>query len=188
AANHVDFASWHNGLDGALERILGTFHEQAGLFIYVADQEGGVVIAMDAADVGGDVDVDDVPVFQHRGVGDAVANDLVQRGAQRLGESAVAQGRRVGVVVHQELVADAVQLIGGDSGLAGLADFLQRLSGNFRSYADAFDDFRAFDFRSRVGCRFFLANILGTFNMFRYRKFRGYRSGGEISNRCSRCS
>ena len=49
-------------------------------------------------------------------VGDAVADDLVDRGAQRLGKALVAQRRRVGAVVEQELVADPVDLVGGDAG------------------------------------------------------------------------
>jgi hypothetical protein len=65
-----------------------------------------------AADVRGDVDVDDVAVVQLGRVGDAVADDLVDRGAQRLGEAFVAEGRRVGAVVDEELVPDPVQLVG----------------------------------------------------------------------------
>lgn len=82
-------------------------------------------------------------------------------------------------------MAQAIQLIRGYPWLAGPAHFLQRLGGNLGSYPDALDNFWAFDFGSRVGGRFLLANVFGTFDVFRYRKFRGYRAGGEISKWCS---
>ena len=43
------------------------------------------------------------------------------RGAQRLGEAAVAERRRVRAVVEEELVADRVELVGGDARLDVLA-------------------------------------------------------------------
>src|SRR5690606_39364941 len=53
-------------------------------------------VAVHALVVGGDVDVDDVAVGDDGVVGDAVADDLVQRGAQRLGVALVAQRAGVG--------------------------------------------------------------------------------------------
>src|SRR5690348_18174569 len=51
-------------------------------------------VTMDAVEVRRDVDVDDVAVLDHLAAGDAVADHLVDAGAQRLGEAAVAQRRR----------------------------------------------------------------------------------------------
>jgi hypothetical protein len=79
--------------------------------------------------VRGDVDVDDVPVADHGVVGDAVADDLVQRGAQRLGVAAVAERAGVGAVAGQELVPHPVQLVGGHPGRDVPADLSQRLGG-----------------------------------------------------------
>ena len=97
------------------QRLAGALDEQPRLLVDLADEVGRVGVAVHAADERGDVDVDDVAVAQHGGVGDAVADDLVDRGAQRLGEAAVAERRRVGAVVDEELVPDAVQLVGGDA-------------------------------------------------------------------------
>ena len=55
------------------------------------------------------------PSAMHRVVGDAVADHLVQRGAQRLRVAPVAQRARVGAVIDQELVPDPVQFVGGDA-------------------------------------------------------------------------
>ena len=87
--------------------------KQPGLLVDVAGEEGGVGVAVHAADEGGDVDVDDVAVLDDARVRDAVADDLVDARAQRLREAAVAEGRGVGAVVAEELVADPVELVGG---------------------------------------------------------------------------
>ena len=66
--------------------------------------------------IGGDVDVDDVAVLAATVVSGMPwqITSLTLR-AQRLGEAAVAERRGVGAVVEQELVADPVELVGGDA-------------------------------------------------------------------------
>ena len=44
----------------------------------VAGQKGGIGVSVHTIDVGRDIDVDDVAVGDHRRVGDAVADDLVE--------------------------------------------------------------------------------------------------------------
>ena len=100
-----------------------------GLLVDVAGEEGRVGVAVHAVDEGGDVDVDDVAVLDDAGVGDAVADHLVDARAQRLREAAVAERRGVGAVVAQELVADPVELVGGDAGCDVGADQLAGLRG-----------------------------------------------------------
>ena len=56
----------------------------------------------------GDVDIDDVAGLEHTVVRDAVADDMVDRGAHGLGEAAVADvGRDRLLHVDDEFVADA---------------------------------------------------------------------------------
>ena len=74
-----------HGLDAVPGALLGDPHELAALGIDVADEERGVGVAVHPTDEAGDVDVDDVAVLQRTGVGDAVADDLVDRGAQAFG-------------------------------------------------------------------------------------------------------
>src|SRR5690606_5610111 len=96
-------------------------------------------VAVDAVEEGGDVDVDDVAVLEGTGVGDAVADDLVDAAAQRLREAAVAQRRGVGPVVAEELVPDPVELVGGDARLHVPAHLLQRLRGQPAGHAHPLD-------------------------------------------------
>ena len=91
APDHVDFAARTHGLDAAHHRVLRALDEQVGLFVDRADLEHGAGVAVDAVLVGGDVNVDDVAVFERAVVGDAVADDLVDRGTDGLGEAHVAQ-------------------------------------------------------------------------------------------------
>ena len=125
----VDPATRLDGLDRPLERLAGALDEQAGLLVDVAGEERRVGVAVDAVEVRRDVDVDDVAVLEHPRVGDAVADHLVDAGAQRLREALVAEGRRVGAVVAEELVADPVELVGGDARRDVRADELARLRG-----------------------------------------------------------
>jgi hypothetical protein len=62
-----------------------------------ADVVGFVQIAVEAAVVEGDVDVEDVAVLEGALVGDAVADDFVGGGADGFGEVAVVEWRRVGL-------------------------------------------------------------------------------------------
>src|SRR5690606_29356836 len=111
------------------------------------------VVAVHALPVEGDVDVDDVPLLQHRAVGDAVADHLVDRRAQRLGEAAVAERGRVGTVGDGELVPDAVELVGGDPRSHRGAHVLQGLCGETGGAADAFDRLRVVDLAAGEGLR-----------------------------------
>src|SRR3546814_6613862 len=69
-----------------------------------------------------DLDVDDIPFLQHFRAGNAVADDVIDRGADRLRErrtsaaAAVVQRCRDAVQRADDvLVADAVQLVGGNA-------------------------------------------------------------------------
>ena len=56
-------------------------------------------------------DVDDIAVLKLAEVGDAVADDFVHGGADRLGEVEIMEGRRVRAVLDGELVHHAIDLI-----------------------------------------------------------------------------
>src|SRR6202044_720732 len=102
--------------DPSHHRLVGPLDQQPGVLGHVPGQEGGVRVPVHAADIGGYVNVDDVAVADHGVVGDAVADDLVERGAERLRVAPVAQGGRVRPVGDQEIVPDLVQVVGGDPG------------------------------------------------------------------------
>ena len=87
-------AGAHRG-DAELEALAGDLDEAAALLVDLADEERGVGVAVDAVEEDRDVEVDDVAVDERPVVGDAVADDLVDRGAQRLGEAVVVERARV---------------------------------------------------------------------------------------------
>ena len=161
AADHADRTAGCHRLDRPKGGLLGPFHQQAHLFVHVADQERGVGVAVHAADERGDVDVADVAVLQHGRVGDAVADHLVERGAQGLGEAAVAQRGRVGAVVAQVLVPDAIELIGSDAGLDRAPDLGEGVGGDAAGHAHGCDRRVILALGSFVGRRSRLAHVLG---------------------------
>jgi hypothetical protein len=79
----------------------------------------------------GDVDVDDVAVLQDLGLArDAVADHVVDRGAHGLREAAIADvGRDRALHVHDVVVADAVEFLGGHARFHVGRDDLQHLGG-----------------------------------------------------------
>ena len=70
---------------------------------------------MPAIDDQGHVDVDDVAFAQRLVIGNAVADDVVDRGADRLGIAAIIKRCRHCAVVAGKLHNQAVQRIRGDS-------------------------------------------------------------------------
>ena len=107
---------------------LRDLHEAAALVVDVADEEGGVAVAVHAVEIDRDVAVDDVAVEQRAVVGDAVADHLVDRRAQRLREALVVQRARVAAARDARLVADAVELVGGHADLHRVGELEQDLA------------------------------------------------------------
>ena len=99
------------------KRLVGALGQQPAGLIDLAAEEGCAGVAMYTADVGGDVDLDDVAVLQGASIGDAVADDLIDRRAARLGKPAIAKRRGICSVVDQELVDHVIKIIGGHPGL-----------------------------------------------------------------------
>ncbi|KAG0778142.1 hypothetical protein G6F22_011413 [Rhizopus arrhizus] len=122
--------------DSAPHRFVGGFHQAARHHRRRADEVHAAGIAVPAILDDGDVDIDDVAILEHLPfTGNAVADDVVDRGAHGLGEAAVANvGRNGALHVHDVVVADAVQFLGGDTGLdvggADVAHFAGQAAGD----------------------------------------------------------
>ena len=130
-ARPISLNGWpgpHHG-DGPVEALAGDLDQPPALLVDVADEEGGVGVAVDAVEVDRDVEVADVAVDERPVVGDAVADDLVHRRAQRLREAVVVERARVAAPVDAGLVADGVELVGGDARAHGGAGEGQHLGG-----------------------------------------------------------
>lgn len=66
----------------------------------------------------GDVQVDDVPFPQLLVIGDAVADHIIDRGADGLGEAVIVERRGNGLLYLDDMVvAQGVQLVCGDASL-----------------------------------------------------------------------
>src|SRR5690606_34374002 len=113
-----------HGLAGGLDQAPG-HHRGLAHVVHAAG------VAVPAVLDHGDVDVDDVAVLQDLArAGDAVADDVVDRGADRGGEAAVAHvGRDRALDVDDVVVADPVQLGGGHAGLHVGGHDLEHLGG-----------------------------------------------------------
>ncbi|MNP65256.1 hypothetical protein D3C76_1608330 [compost metagenome] len=69
-----------------------------------------------------------------------MADHMVDRGADRLGEALVVEGRGNGLLhVDDVVVADAVQFLGGHAGFDMLADHLQHFGGQAAGNAHLLD-------------------------------------------------
>ena len=81
------------------------------------------------------VDIDDIAITQRLVIGDAVAHDMVDRGANTPRKTAIIQRRGVGVVVHREFECYAVQIIRRHTGLDQIDHQIERFRGQFASLA-----------------------------------------------------
>ena len=122
--NHIAKAAEKDtGLDGGDRLVKGltgslnqAHHIRVGLGL-ITNVVCLIEIRVQAIAVDGNVEVDDITVLKRALVRDTVANDLVNAGADTLGEVVVVEWRRVGVALHALLVDDGVNLLGGHTGL-----------------------------------------------------------------------
>jgi hypothetical protein len=86
-------------------------------------------IAVPAIFDDGDVEIDDVALFETLIARDAVAHDMIDRGADRLGKAAVIEGSRHRLLyVYDVVVAARIEFVGGDTGHHVRCDHVDHLS------------------------------------------------------------
>ena len=102
--------------DAAHQRFVGHVHQPARLHPGAADREHAAGVAVPAVEDHRDVDVHDVALGEHLVARDAVADHVVDRGADRFREAAVVQRRRHRAALDDEVVAERVQRAGGHPG------------------------------------------------------------------------
>src|SRR5688572_15600634 len=90
-ADVAEMGAGPGGGDAADHAFVGHVDEAPRLYADVADQEHPAGVAVPAVEDDGDVDIDDVAVLQRPLAGDAVADDMVDRGAAAAREAAIAQ-------------------------------------------------------------------------------------------------
>ncbi len=181
AADDVDFAAGAHGFHGPVEGFFGALNQQTGFFVDVADEQGAVGVAVHAVEVGGDIQVEDVAVFEHGGVGDSVADDFVEGGADALGEAAVVYGGGVGPVVTDVFVYQDVDVVGGGAGDGDFLGFDDGAGCDFSGGADALDFFGGVEVGSLAFVGFGLAHIFGADDVRGYRAHGGDDAGRQVA-------
>ena len=105
AAGVAEGHAWFDELDGFIEAFAGGFDDADGGGIGAgegADVVCFVEVAVEAVVVKGDVEVDDVAFEEDALVGDAVADDFIDGGADGFGEIDVVEGGGVGLCINYE--------------------------------------------------------------------------------------
>ena len=140
--------------DAEPQRFQGDAHQPFRQYRGRADEEHLAGVAVEAVLDHGDVDVDDVPLLQPLVPGDAVTHLVIDRGADGLGETAVVERcRNRLLLVDDVVVADAVDLIGGDPRLHVRCDHLEHLGRQPAGHTHLIDLFRCLDGDAHGGIR-----------------------------------
>ena len=103
--------------DAAHHGLVGDVDEPARLHARRARVEHAARVAVPAVEDHGHVDVHDVALLQPLVAGDAVADDVIDRGADGLGVAAIAERRRHCAAIDDVVVAEGIEGLGGDAGL-----------------------------------------------------------------------
>src|SRR5690606_1241826 len=151
-----------------VEAFLGNPGQAFDPLRHVAHMEHLAGVAVVAVLDDGDVDVHRIAVLQRLVVRNAVAGHMIERGADGFGEgdapmaATVVQrsGNRL-LHVHDVVVADAVQLVGGHAGLYVLFDHFQNFGGEATGHAHAGNVFSGLDgyahVRRNLSCEYHAA-------------------------------
>lgn len=79
------------------------------------DQEGFIEIRMEALFIDTDIYVQDVSFLERSGVRDPMTDHFIHTCADTFRELVVVQGRRVGIIIYNELVGQSVYLVSSHS-------------------------------------------------------------------------
>ena len=101
--------------DAAQQGFVGDLDKPLGGALGLADRIHAAGIAVPAVEDVGHVDIDDVAVLERLVVGNAVADDMVDRCAGRLRVAAIVQRRGDRVVLHAEVEDEIVDFLGRDA-------------------------------------------------------------------------
>jgi hypothetical protein len=103
-------------LDPEHQAFVGDVDQPPRLHRHLADQIHAARIAMPAVNDRGQVDIDDITVFQRPRAGNAMADDMVDRDAARMSIAAIADIRRNRPGRDDRLTSGVVERFGADAG------------------------------------------------------------------------
>ena len=114
-ADRADMGTRPHDGDAAHHRLVGDLDELSRLQRNaLANKEHSARVAVPAVEDHRHIDVQNVAVHQTAVAGDAVADDMIDRSADRFREAAVIERRRDRLVPDNEFVAEPVELAGRD--------------------------------------------------------------------------
>ena len=126
----------HRG-DAAHHRFIGHLDQPLGLARDCAERIHPAGIAIPALDDEGDVDIDDVALFQHPVAGHAVAHHVIDRGAGRIAVAAVHQRGGIGAAAEGEFAHEIVDPRGQHPRLDDIGQFIEAGGGQRAGLAHA---------------------------------------------------
>ncbi len=106
-----------DGMDALPKRVESRLHKGFGFRGDFANEERFRLIPVPTIDNCGDIHVDDVAILERDIVGNSVANNVIDAGADRLWVSAITQARRRMPVTERVLVRQAIKIVGRHTGL-----------------------------------------------------------------------
>ena len=119
-----------NLLNACAHCLVGRAHQPLGQDSRFADEEHAAGVTKPAVLDDGDVDIDDVAVLQFLVGWNTVADDMIERSANRLGIAAVADiGRNRLLHLDDVVMASPVQFIGRDARFDMVGDHAQHIGG-----------------------------------------------------------
>ncbi|MNV51669.1 hypothetical protein D3C71_1437250 [compost metagenome] len=131
-ADVAQAAAGFDDLDRLVHAFLGHLGQALGPDRYVADVEHPAGITVETVLDDGDVDVQGVAIFERLVVWNAMADHMVDRRADRLWIALVIERGRDGfLLIDDVVVADLVQLIGGNARLDVFGNHFQHIGGQF---------------------------------------------------------
>ena len=95
--------AWFDGRDAKRERVVGHLDKAGSARLDVAHSIHAAGVAVPAVDNEGYVDVDDIALAQGFGAGDAMTDDVIERGARGMGVAPIIQRRGDSLVVEGEV-------------------------------------------------------------------------------------
>ena len=101
-------AGLHHG-DAAHHGFIGDLDQALGFALHLADVIHAAGIAMPAVQDDRHVDIDDVALLERTVAGDAVADDVIDRGAERMAVAAIAEARGQGAVIERVFEGKSVE-------------------------------------------------------------------------------
>ena len=130
------------GLDAEHEAFVGHVDQLAGLERRLTGEIHAARIAVPAVDQRGHVDIDDIAVLQGFLARDAVADDMIDRGAAAVSIAAIAHRCRNGARIEHHAANLVVDLARGHTGRNKIGQLVEDFSGKASGLTHALETFR----------------------------------------------